>query len=340
MKICICGGGSLGHVCIGYLSEKNVDIFLLTKHPDKWESSIVVNDCQGNHFFGNINKISSYAKDVIPDSDIVLLCVPGFLIKDTLKEIKPYLTQKTIVGSVVSNTGFFFFAHDVLLKDTKLFGFQRVPFIARVVEYGHEANLLGYKSGLSVAIENIEDKQGFAYDLETLFDRPINILDNFYEATLSNSNPILHTGRLYSMWHDWNGKTWEKCILFYKEWDEQSAQIIIDMDREFMLLLNVLKIRKGAIPSLLEYYESYDAKSLADKISSIPAFQNILSPMKETSEGWIPDFNSRYFTEDFPYGLRFIKDLAVQYNIKTPMIDKVYAWGCKNMSPTYNLGII
>jgi hypothetical protein len=43
--------------------------------------------------------------------------------------------------------------------------------------------------------------------------------------------------------------------------------------------------------------------------------------------GWIPDFASRYFTEDFPYGLRFIKELAEQHNIPTPTIDRVYNWG-------------
>ena len=86
-------------------------------------------------------------------------------------------------------------------------------------------------------------------------------------------------------------------------------------------------MNQGAVPSLLDYYESTDAKSLAAKLSSIKAFETIKAPMKETKKGWIPDFESRYFTEDFPFGLRFIVDLARKNGVDTPKIDVVYEWG-------------
>ncbi len=54
--------------------------------------------------------------------------------------------------------------------------------------------------------------------------------------------------------------------------------------------------------------------------------------MKAVSGGWIPDFGSRYFTEDFPFGLRFIKELALKYNVKTLAIDKVYRWGMSKIA--------
>ena len=104
------------------------------------------------------------------------------------------------------------------------------------------------------------------------------------------------------------------------------------MDDEFMMLLDKLPVEKESIPRLLDYYESYDAASLTHKISNIAAFQTITSPMKEVEGGWIPDFESRYFTEDFPYGLRFIKELAQEYNIDTPTIDKVYNWGMERIA--------
>ena len=103
--------------------------------------------------------------------------------------------------------------------------------------------------------------------------------------------------------------------------------MLIDMDAEFMHLLDVLPVSKGAIPSLLEYYESHDAESLTRKITGIPAFQNITSLMKEVDGCWIPDFESRYFTEDFPYGLKFIVELAKEKNIECPNLNKVFEWG-------------
>lgn len=330
LNICVCGGGSLGHVCCGVLaSHKDIRLSLLTKHPNLWSTNIVAEDNNGKHYSGEITKISSSAREVITDCDIILLCLPGFLIESTLKEIKPFLKKESIVGSIVSSTGFFFFAHEILDKEAKLFGFQRVPFIARVAEYGHKGTLLGYKNRLALAVEKVDKKEAFRAVIEKLFYTPTTLLESYYEAALTNSNPILHTGRLYTMWKNWNGETRPECGLFYKEWDIESAQTIIDMDLEFMALLDILHVRKGAIPSLLDYYESTDAESLCNKIHSISAFQKILSPMKETENGWIPDFKSRYFIEDFPYGLRFLIDLCKKHHLKAPKLEEVYYWGMK-----------
>ena len=120
-------------------------------------------------------------------------------------------------------------------------------------------------------------------------------------------------------------------ILFYREWDVASAQKLIDMDSEFMALLRRLPVREGVVPSLLDYYESHDAISLAEKIKSIASFQTITAPMKQIDGGWVPDFDSRYFTEDFPFGLKLIKDLAVENNIATPNIDMVLEWGMSKL---------
>lgn len=328
-RITICGAGSLGHVCLGVLaSHEDVQISLLTHKPEQWDREITVTDPDGHIYVGASIKASSQAEDVIPAADIVLLCLPGFLIPKTLQEIKPFLSSGTSVGSIVSSTGFFFAAHEILSPDTPLWGFQRVPFIARVVEYGRSANLLGYKPVVSIACEHVCSSEELRSEIQYLFNTKTTLLGSFYEAALTNSNPILHTGRLYSMWHHWDGQPFDRCSLFYKEWDTESAQCLIDMDREFMALLDCLPMDKGSIPSLLEYYEQHDAESLAEKLRSIPAFQSILSPMKQIATGmWVPDFSSRYFTEDFPYGLRFIIDLAHEHNIDIPTLDKVYQWG-------------
>lgn len=327
MNVCICGGGSLGHVCIGVLSShKDVSVNLYTGHVDRWGESLEVKDINGKVYSGVLNVVSSDPEVALRGCDMVLLCLPGFLIEKTLKEIEPYVEGK-IVGSIVSSTGFFFCAHRVLGDRSKLFGFQRVPFIARVAEYGHSANLLGYKPKVSVAVENVDDREWFRKTIESLFLTETALLDSFYEAALTNSNPILHTGRLFSMFCGSESKVFDHNILFYKEWTDDASQLLIDMDKEFFLLLEHLDINHGKIQPLLEYYESTDASSLTRKITSIPAFQNIESPMKRCGDGWVADFGSRYFTEDFPYGLRFIKELSVEHDLHTPFIDSVYQWG-------------
>ena len=132
------------------------------------------------------------------------------------------------------------------------------------------------------------------------------------------------------MWKDWHeGIYYPKQSFFYEDWTIEAAQLYIDMDNEFQALLRKLDVKEGAIPPVLEYYESYDAESLCNKIRSIAAFKGIKSPMIKTPNGWIPDTHSRYFTEDFGYGLKFIYQLNIEKKLISQNINHVYKWGCK-----------
>lgn len=330
-KICICGGGSLGHVIAGWLSAKQkTEVSVLSGRPECWTGRVEVYTPDSGVLHGCISKISYQAADVIPDADVVLFCYPGFMISPMLEAIKPYLRSDTYVGSVFSSTGFFFEALKILSPTQPLWGFQRVPFISRVQEYGKSANLLGYKPCYHIAVENIPDadKVVFADLISYWFERPVHLLRNFYEASLTNSNPLLHTSRLYTMFGRENeGRVYPRMINFYEEWTVEAADMLIRMDAEFFMLLKVLPVTEGYLPPILEYYESHDAESLAAKLSSIQGFKGITSPMIQNGQGWVPDFNSRYFTEDFPYGLRYIWELAHEAGVSTPYIDEVYSWG-------------
>ena len=327
MKICICGGGNLGHVCAGFLANRGYQVSILTTKPERWNSELEIVAPDGI-FSGMISLISSNPQEVIPQAEMVLVCLPGYAIHDELVKIKPFLSKETIVGSVVSSTGFFFEAFKVLPPDIPLFGFQRVPFISRIIDYGKKAELKGYKDTLHVAIENTSEKEPIRAKLEKLFEKPVSIADNYYEVSLSNSNPLLHPARLYTMWKDWRpGIVYPRNPQFYAEWTIEASTLLLKMDDEFQQLLKALGLKAGCIPSILDYYESTDAISLTQKLHDIKAFQGIPSPMKEVEGGWIPDFTSRYFTEDFPYGMRFIVETAYEQNVAIPTIEEIYQWG-------------
>lgn len=327
--ICICGGGSLGHVIAGYISsKKNIHVNILTQKPELWKKELIITTPDRETLFGKLNLVSNDPEKVVKNADIVLFCLPGFAIKGELLKIKPYVSENTFVGTVFSSTGFFFEALEILDNNVPLWGFQRVPFIARTEKYGEKAKLLGYKNSLNIAVERCDEKEEFLKLAEYLFDKPIHLLGNYYEASLTNSNPLLHTSRLYTMFGGQNeGVTYPKMILFYEEWTFEAAQLLIDMDKEFFTLLDHLPVASDYLPRILDYYESFDAESLARKLSSLQGLKGITSPMKETENGWIPDFDSRYFQEDFPYGLHYIWQLAHKYDVKCPNIDMVYEWG-------------
>ena len=327
MKICICGGGNLGHVCAGFLANRGHEVSVLTTKPECWSQTIET-VAPNESFKGHLSQVSSRPDEVIPLAEIVLVCLPGYAIHDELTKIKPYLLKTCKVGTIVSSTGFFFEAFKVLPPDISLFGFQRVPFISRIIEYGRKAELKGYKDSLHVAIEHCEDKESIRIILEQLFEKPVTVADSFYEVSLSNSNPILHPSRLYTMWKDWQpGFAYPRNPQFYAEWTLEASTLLLQMDKELQQLLKTLGLKEGCIPPVLDYYESSDADSLTQKLRSIKAFQNIASPMKPVEGGFIPDFSSRYFTEDFPYGMRFIVETALTHQINIPTIMTIYQWG-------------
>ena len=333
MKICICGGGNLGHVVAGFVAaQRKHEVCLLTRHPERWAQELAIETPEGT-IRGRLDAVSSDTRQAVSDAHIVLLCLPGYAIRETLLQIRDYLKPDAAVGSVVSSTGFFFEALDLLSPSQPLFGFQRVPFISRVIDYGHSARLMGYKDSLSMAIEHAGRPESLRDVLADLLQTPIQLLDSYYEASLSNSNPLLHPSRLYSLWKDWHeGVVYDRIPLFYEEWSEEAAQLYIDMDRELQVLLEHLPVRKGSIATVLDYYESTDAPSLTRKLQGIEAFKGIAAPMKKVEGGYIPDFQSRYFTEDFPYGLAIVHRLTHEKGTPSPTIDLIYEWGIHHLT--------
>lgn len=335
-KICICGGGALGHVIAGKGASLGFHVSILTRHPEQWQQQLVVDDCNGNVFQGQLAAVSSNPAEVIPEATVILLCLPGFAIEEELLRIKPYISPNTYIGSVVCCTGFFFMAYRLLGEEIPLFGFQRAPYIARVDKYGCSAHLLGYKKELQIATMNISDPERLGSILEEMMSTPVRLLANFLEASLTNSNPLLHPVRLYAMFRNWHkGDIYPEIPGFYNTWDDESSSLLIACDEEFHKVLSVLPVVITPIPTLLDYYESHDAASLTRKIRSIVAFQPIPTPMKAEGEGYIPDFGSRYFLEDFPFGLLIIKSVAEIMQIDTPHIDEVLIWGQRVIGKNY-----
>ena len=236
--------------------KEMVSLDILTGRPEQWGSSISLCTPQDGILQGCLSKVSSNPEEVLPEADVVLFCYPGFMIAPELERICPHIRKDAYIGSVFSSTGFFFEAMKILPSDQPLWGFQRVPFISRVARYGHSANLLGYKPCYQIAIEGVseQEKTAFAALVADWFERPVHLLKNHYEASLTNSNPLLHTSRLYTMFGGENeGRVYPRMINFYEEWTVEAAEMLIRMDEEFFNLLTILPVTEGYLPPILEY---------------------------------------------------------------------------------------
>ncbi|MDR1403352.1 MAG: NAD/NADP octopine/nopaline dehydrogenase family protein [Tannerellaceae bacterium] len=334
-SICICGGGSLGHVIAAVLSRKGYVVNLWTGHPGKWGREITVNDCNGQTLKGSLHTVSNRPEETAAVSDMILLCIPGFMIKQTLCAAKPYIRQGAPVGSVVCSNGFFWIARHILGDTARLFGFQRVPYICRTTDYGKCAMIKGYKSKLKISGDRNTPADHLAGMFSQVFETPVYALNHYLEATLTNSNPLLHPARIFGMLSRENADAFDKEFLFYEEWDDYSSEVLIRCDSEFQQIIEKLPVNREEIPGILHYYESADAASLTRKMRSITAFKGIKMSMTQQNGMYAVDYSNRYFTEDIPFGLLIIKSIAVAMKIETPCIDGVLLWMQNKMQKEY-----
>ena len=105
---CIVGGGNSAHVLISLLSEAGHRVNLLTRRPHDWQDVVycevtdgVTNKVVATHA-GNIHKRSSDPVDVIPDADIIILCMPVHQYRQALDRLGPYINREkeVYVGTV------------------------------------------------------------------------------------------------------------------------------------------------------------------------------------------------------------------------------------------------
>ncbi len=333
MIITICGGGNVAHSIIA-MAPVNFKINLLTRNPEKWSDS-VSGLCYGKKCLGKINKISSDPKEVIPESDIVILAVPSFAVSEILYKIRQYLRKDAWIGRIPGTGQFELIASEVLGRDAKIFGLQRVPYICRIMEYGKSVNISGIKSNLFLGTLNGEASI-LAEIVSELFSITVVILDNYSYISLTTSNAILHPARLYGLFSDWKpGDIFQRPPYFYEDWNDFSSEILFACDNEFEEVKRKIGVDAQVLPSLMNHYDSETPCQLTDKMRSIDAFKGIEAAMKKNTDGYIPDFSNRYFTEDIPFGLLFLKKVAYLFSCETPTIDKILLWAGSNMNQEF-----
>lgn len=330
MNICILGGGNIGTLLLGELGRKeNISVRLLTSRPDDWNHTIEVCDNDGTFkYSGRVDVISSDPAEVISDADIIISTLPSYMFNRTIQKIKPFLKAGAWIGVMPGNGGSEFYCNELIENGHTLFGFQRVYGIARLKEYGKSVYDLGKKKELFIAAMPSTNTVEICKVMEELFNLKCNPLPNYLHVALTPANPILHTARLYEMFHNYTeGNYFDRMISFYTEWTDEASTLFIACDEEVQSLCRKLEtVDLKKVGFVRDYFEAETPQEMTAKMSSIVALKNINSPMLKIEEGYIPDFKSRYFMEDFPFGLCIIKSFSEIVGVEIPLIDKILMW--------------
>ena len=330
MNVSIIGGGNIGTLTAAELANKGFDVCVYTSKANSWDGSLEVYNGE-NHLLFEVEGITATNNigEAVEDANMIIITYPAQLFKKLSKDMDPYVCKNQYIGFIPGTGGVEFIFNNLVSKGCILFGLQRVPSVARLKEVGKSVYNLGKRDALYVATFQ-KGYEGFIKNfIENLFDLPCNMLDNYLGITLTPSNTILHTSRLYSLFNNQMIYGWN--VLFYEEWNDESSELLIQCDSQVQDLCNVLGVT--GVKSLKDHYESYSVEEMTNKITSIDSLKGLKTPMILTDDGWIPDFSSRYFSTDFPFGLKVLIEIANVMNVDVSYLEKIWDWYCKTCNP-------
>lgn len=325
MNLAIIGGGNLAHAIAVSASLFFGKVSVLATGHESWAKKLTA-VFPGNEIVTSKDIVcSNDPETIIKDADAILFTVPSHIIPSKLIMVKPYLKKDSIIGSIIASGGFFWIARSILGTDLPLFAFQRVPFICRIQEKGRSVSVTGTKNELFVANHFSKDSSDKYYKMVELFEKSFRSriiqLESYLEVTISNSNPILHTTRLYTLIQK---PVTETPLLFYRTWDDDTSNMLLSCDNEVFDIIHRIPLQFPLFKSLKEHYGVTNGSELTKKLSSIDAFKSITFPVLKKKEGvFMPDPNNRYFQEDLAFGLVILKALAVTLKVNTPVMDSV-----------------
>ena len=322
-KICIIGAGNVGvAAAVDIYNATQKEVILHTSKANSLNSSFTKIDTDNNIIRkANIQVTDNY--DIsMNNTDLVIITVPTFVMKPVIENISKY--NPKIVLFIPGFGSKEFFCQKLINKGCIIAGLSRSPYICRLQD--PQTVKASKKKELQVATVNKCDDIDLI--LSELFEIPVIKYPNYLVVSFTPSNPILHTARLYSMFKDSDFSTkFPNMIKFYGEWTNFSSEILIKMDEELNQIIKKLSnIDLSMHVNLRDYYESQTIEEMTKKITTIKSWHNIDSPMIQKDDYYLIDKNSRYFMEDFTFGLCNLKGFAKIVDVNTPTMDIVLKW--------------
>ena len=334
-KITVIGGGNMGSILSVKFSQKHdVTLFLNSPYEKREEyrqDLLVYNEDSDSFTKGRISLITEDLKTAVNDAEWIFITYPSFLFSSFSKQLIPLLHQGQHIVGIPGSGGFELYFRGALDKGVTITGLQRVHSVARIIKKGEEVRESGVRTGIRCASIPLSFNKEAAKFLKDCYSLPVEPLDNYLNVTLLNSNPILHTSRLYSVFHDYETKKeYDKLPLFYEEWSLESSELLEKMDSELFSMIAYLKdngMVVNQITTLLEHYESHNPLEMTKKLNSINSLKGLTTTSKLNENGkYIPDLSSRYFTADFPYGLDILLSFSYLLKVPCPNMQMVSDW--------------
>ncbi|CAN8068623.1 unnamed protein product [Agarophyton chilense] len=371
--VCVVGGGNAAQVLGALLADaaahgSHVQVSLLAPFGDESDrlrqnaaenGGITLENPDGSTITAMPHLITADPRAALQNAQIVLLPLPTFAIPPMLRLIAPHLHTGAWVGALPAQGGFQWIAADILDtseqgKNIKIFGFDKLPYNCRTVQYGKRIHVFGYKEDLALAC--IPNKLGLATTMASTISEVIPKLQlytaaNFLVLTLATSNQCIHPARMFGMFSKRTDV--DRIPLFYEEMDDYSAELIGRVSHEIIAIARGIESKSQQLhqplkldgvlsiaDSTLKVYDVADKSSLKRIFQTCAGFEGIGTPLKKgvmREDGvqmYEVDWKCRYFTEDVP-ALCVLRGVAQLVQVATPTMDMLITWAQANMPGGY-----
>eukprot|EP00798_Chlamydomonas_sp_ICE-L_P017605 gene17605-23938_t len=364
-KVCIVGGGNAAHAMAALFPFKGIPCNMLATYGDEADRINAGLDAQGHMeanfdhhnspgglVTGRPDKVSKSAADVVPECNVIIMPLPSFAYRPVLEELKPHLKAGMYIGVTPGQGGFDWIARDVLgdlVDQVVFFAIMPMPFNCRITEFGKKVAVQEFKRHYRVGTIPATKSADAISICEQLFGYSESC-GHFLSTTLYPINAIIHPQRLYALCNPkgrdpWTpGKSFPENPLFYENMDDFSAEMMDVVNKELIQISAALQ-KSGMevdVPHIFDFlakfvYEDAQATDLKSFFAGNAAYKGFRCPFKqiEGGQGWEPDFQNRYFTEDIPFGLCIYKGVADIAGVATPHMDSVLTWVQGHMGKEY-----
>lgn len=349
MQITICGGGNAAHTSTGLLAaheEHQVNVYLsLEEEAKQWQMGVadqggMIVTLGNEQVKGMPVKISTKPGEVIPGSQIVLLALPAFAHESVLKEIAPFLDDRTLVGALAARGSYDLCTRDVLKSkadSVTVFGLQTLPWACRIKHYGRQVEVLGTKAAVDFATCPPEQAVALAKFLCKQIGVPLTPIGSFLSLTLAGTGQLIHPGVMFGLFNAWDGHPFDEAPLFYQGIDTRTSEVLEYLSDEIQLIRSFFEetfphVDLSAVRTLADWLcHSYaddieDTSSLQTYFVSNRSYAGLRVPTVARDGGLVPDFQARYLSEDVPFALLASRGIAELAGVPTPTMDEVITW--------------
>jgi hypothetical protein len=358
----VCGGGNASHVLVALAAHAGWDVNVFASLNDEAERIragvqtrgylTVFED--GQALSGSPRRVSAEAADVIPGADLILLALPAFAHGATLQAVADYLDPGTTIGVFPARSGFDYQIREILdVEQLSLtyFGLQTLPWACRIKTYGQEAEILGTKAEVDLAVFPQNKVEAVIQQLAFIAGVVFKPVGSFLALSLANTGQLIHPGIMYGLCHGRESDVFlaEEIPLFYQNVDGHTAAVLQALSDEVQRIADALTARlpqfnRAPVVSLFEWLlraypdDIQDKSTLRSAFVTNRAYTGLRLPVRPADGDparFVVNFAARYLSEDVPYGLIVLRAIAELAGVSTPNLDRVIEWSQERLGRNY-----